>query len=116
LFLLSKRYRRPMTFSRQKMESPLKNMARICRFFSRKDVSAAISAGRVNGCGPLWKRFCSAMQDDFNFPMALSIVFEGIRTIQRSIGADTGGSRTKMHQTAIWDLNFICQEVLGIRY
>jgi cysteinyl-tRNA synthetase len=33
LFLLSRRYRRPMTFSHQKMESALKSMRRIYRFF-----------------------------------------------------------------------------------
>ena len=118
LFLLSKRYRRPMTFSHRKMESALKNVARIYRFFLRRDVSAAMTAGRIKCCGTLWRRFCSAMDDDFNFPMALAIIFEGIRRIQRATGADADGlcaQQLKNHQMAICDLNFICREILGFR-
>jgi cysteinyl-tRNA synthetase len=116
LFLLSKRYRRPMIFSHQKMESAVKSMDRIYRFFSRKDVPAAMSAGRVEGCGTLWRRFCTAMDDDFNFPMALAIVFEGIRFAQREIGVEIkggGAQKLKILQTAICDLNVICRDILG---
>ncbi len=116
LFLLSRRYRRPLTFSHQKMESVLKNMARIDRFFSRTDVQAAMPAGNVNACGALWKRFCSAMDDDLNFPMALAIVFEGIRSIQRATGFDAkgpGAQLLKHHQAAVGDLNLICREIFG---
>ncbi len=118
LFLLSRRYRRPMTFSHQKMESAQKNLARIYRFFSRRDMSDAASDGRVRGCGTLWRRFCSAMDDDFNFPMALAIVFEGIRSIQRATGFDAKGPcarHLKHHQAAIGDLNLICREIFGFR-
>ncbi len=118
LWLLSKRYRRPMTFSHQKMESALKNMARINRFFSRKDVSASMPARRVTGCGTLWTRFCSAMDDDFNFPLALAIVFESIRSIQRAIGADTRrqcARKSKKQRVAIRNLNLICREIFGFR-
>lgn len=118
LFLLSKRYRRPMTFSHQKMESNLKNMARIYRFFSQRNVSAAMSTGRIKGSGTLWRRFCSAMDDDFNFPMALAIVFEGIRSIQRAIGAGGKGpfaQHLKNHQVAIGDLDRICRQIFGFR-
>lgn len=116
LFLLSKRYRRPMTFSHQKMESVLKRMTRMDRFFSRKDVQAAMPSGKINGCGSLWRRFCSAMDDDVNFPMALAVVFEGIRTIQRATGSDAKGpcaQHLKHHQVAIGDLNLICREIFG---
>jgi cysteinyl-tRNA synthetase len=118
LFLLSRRYRRPMAFSHQKMESVLKSMARLYRFFSRRDVSAAMPAGRVNGCGTLWRRFCSAMDDDFNFPLALAVVFEGIRGIQRATGFDAQrpcAQHLKNQQVAISDLNLICREIFGFR-
>jgi cysteinyl-tRNA synthetase len=118
LFLLSRRYRRPMTFSHQKMESVLKNMARLYRFFSRRDVSSALPAGRIKGCGTLWRRFCSAMDDDFNFPLALAIVFEGIRGIQRATGFDAKrpcAQHVKKHQVAICDLDLICREIFGFR-
>lgn len=116
LFLLSKRYRRPIAFSHQKMESTLKNMARIHRFFSRNNVPVEMAAERPKGCGMLWKRFCSAMDDDFNFPMALAIVFENIRSIQRAICADGNGrcgQQMKNYRTAICDLNLICRDILG---
>lgn len=118
LFLLSRRYRRPMTFSHQKMESVLKRMARIDRFFSQRDAPAAMPEGRANGCGTLWRRFCSAMDDDFNFPMALAIVFEGIRSIQRAAGFDAKGPcarHLKEHEVAIGDLDLICREIFGFR-
>jgi cysteinyl-tRNA synthetase len=118
LFLLSKRYRRPMTFSHRKMEGALKSMARINRFFSRREVSTAISAARIKSRSTLWTRFCSAMDDDFNFPMALAIIFESIRTIQRAMGADANelcAQQLKDHQMTICDLEFICREILGFR-
>jgi cysteinyl-tRNA synthetase len=116
LFLLSSRYGRPMTFSHQKMESALKSMARMYRFFSRKDVSSVMPAEGAKGYGTLWRRFCSAMDDNFNFPMALAIVFKGIRSIQRAIGFDTKrpcAQNLKNHQVAIGDLNLICREIFG---
>ncbi len=118
LFLLSRRYRRPMTFSHQKMESVLKRMARMDRFFLRRDVQAATPSGKIKGRGALWRRFCGAMDDDVNFPMALAVVFEGIRSIQRATGFDakgTGARHLKHHQAAIGDLNRICREIFGFR-
>lgn len=116
LFLLSKRYRHPIAFSQPKMESALKNVARIYRFFSRWDMPPAAPDGGATSFGTLWSRFCGAMDDDFNFPMALSLVFEGIRAIQRTMGAHAGaqGAQPSQHQqAAILDLYYICHEVLG---
>jgi hypothetical protein len=50
--------------------------------------------------------------------MALSIVFENIRSIQRAIGTDANGlsaQQLQNHQMTICDLNFICREILGFR-
>lgn len=116
LFLISKRYRHPLAFSHQRFQSTFKNLVRMYRFFSRLDVKGVWPAGREENCGPLWTRFCNAMDDDFNFPLALSIVFEGIRSIQRYAG---GGVRAqssplwKQHQSTVLDLYVICQEILG---
>jgi len=117
LFLLSKRYRHPTPFSHLKMEAVLKNLLRIHRFLLRADVSAAGSAERIKPGGVYWMRFCAAMDDDANFPLALAVVFEGIRTIQRAMAADITRPHapiSKNHQTAIHDLRFICREVLGM--
>jgi cysteinyl-tRNA synthetase len=116
LFLISKRYRHPLAFDHQRMQSIVKNMTRIHAFFSRFGGQGFESSGRGKDHGTLWKRFCKAMDDDFNFPMALSIVFEGIRTVQRNLGAGMvaqGGQVPKHQQTAIFDLCAICRNVLG---
>lgn len=116
LFLLSKRYRHPLAYTHQKMQSILKNLNRLNRFFSRWDVQAATHAASAKGCSPLWKEFCNAMNDDFNFPMALSVVFGGIRSIQRRMGTGNGAHGTKLSkhsEAAILDIYVICQEVFG---
>lgn len=117
LFLLSKRYRHPMAFSHQKMESAMKNMQRLHRFFRQWNVWSAAFEERATGPGTLWTRFCRAMDDDFNFPMALSIVFEGIRDINREMGLNSdvrSARKSQKHMTAIFDLYVMCKEIFGL--
>jgi hypothetical protein len=51
--------------------------------------------------------------------MALAIVFEGIRGIQRATGFDAKrpcAQHVKKHQVAICDLDLICREIFGFRF
>ncbi|MFZ1986399.1 MAG: cysteine--tRNA ligase, partial [Desulfatitalea sp.] len=86
LFLLSKRYGRPIEFSHHSIHTAGKSLARLHRFFSRFSEPATTPTKTGMHQGSLWARFCSAMDDDFNFPMALSVVFEGVRRINRQLG------------------------------
>ena len=118
LFLLSKRYRHPIEFSHHGMSSASKRLTRIFRFFSRFGMSAAAPTNMGKTHGALWSRFCRAMDDDFNLPMALSVVFEGIRSINRTMGAASRVQPNKPPddlRTAIADLFFMCQKILGLK-
>lgn len=113
LVLLSKRYRHPMDFSHRRMQSGLAAMTRIHGFFARLDPQMRNRERRPYGRSDRWSRFCDAMADDFNFPMALSIVFEAIRAIQRSIRLRPGAPRDNAQRSAVSELYTMCHEILG---
>ncbi|MFZ1985298.1 MAG: DALR domain-containing protein, partial [Desulfatitalea sp.] len=119
LFLLSKRYGHPMEFLHHSIHTAGKSLARLHRFFSC--FSEPATAPTITGMhqGSLWARFCSAMDDDFNFPMALSVVFEGVRRINRQLGIDSNPSSVEdsgVLKTTISDLAFMCREILGFNF
>jgi cysteinyl-tRNA synthetase len=116
LFLLSKQYRRPIEFSHSAMKNAFSSWKRLQRFFSS---NAQLAFGGTIGeprRGLLWERFCSAMNKDFNFPMALSVVFEGIRAANRNtkdpLNLLTGKSSFGL-RCHLSDIFFICRDVLG---
>lgn len=113
LVLLSKRYRHPMDFSHRRMQAGLAAMARMHGFFSRLDPEMRARERRPYGRSDRWSRFCDAMADDFNFPMALSIVFETIRAIQRSMKFRSGAPRGNAQRSAVSELYTMCHEILG---
>jgi cysteinyl-tRNA synthetase len=117
LWLLSKRYRHPMEYSPQALRAAARSMARLARFFAPFDAPACAPERTGKRPGSLWFRFCSAMDDDFNFPMALSVIFEGIRSINRKLGLDAnrGPLGDAGDLTAgISELSFMCREILGL--
>jgi cysteinyl-tRNA synthetase len=110
LFLLSKRYRHPLAFSSSSMEVARKQLARLQAFFSRWSPPPTARTGVVQGRSPLWKCFCTALDDDLNFPQALSLIFSEIRRINR-----LGDCAASPPMGAVRDLHFICARVLGLR-
>ena len=117
LFLLSKQYRHPIEFSQPAMQEASARWERLSRFFSRYTARSAGSGRAGLRRSALWTRFCSAMDKDFNFPMALSVIFEGIRNINRtatdSLKSLNNGFALSF-QVQVSDISFICQEILGI--
>jgi len=119
LLMLSKRYRHPLEFSSESMRMAIKGFTRLDRFFSRwvAPDTAPIENGKLPGS--LWSQFCSAMDDDFNFPMALSVVFHGIRHINRQI-SNTSDARTLDNSTGLKlvaaELSFMCRQILGLKF
>lgn len=59
------------------------------------------------------------MDTDFNFPMALAVIFEGIRRVNRIAGpASHAPAAALPHEldTVTADLAFMCREILGIKF
>jgi cysteinyl-tRNA synthetase len=116
LVLLSKRYRHPLDFSHRRMQAGSAAMARMHGFFLRLNPEIWTGGDRQCGSSDRWSRFCSAMADDFNFPKALSIVFEGIRAIQRSMNSRPGTSGRPCNtaeRSAVSELYTMCHDILG---
>lgn len=119
LLLLSKRYRHPLEFSEKAMRSAARSFARLARFFSRWDAAAVAARPVGRRPGSLWSRFCAAMDEDFNFPMALAVVFEGIRHINRELGkiSPSGASKESADLKApAADLAFMVRDILGFDF
>jgi cysteinyl-tRNA synthetase len=116
-FLLSKQYRHPIEFSHQAMLEASAGLSRLCRFLEQHAQLAAAAKEIGLQKGSLWTRFCRAMDEDFNFPMALSVIFSGIRGIHRMAHNDSAGGSgqsvlERMGQVS--DIDFICRKILGI--
>jgi len=114
LFLLSKRYRHPLEFCPHNANQSVTAAARLERFFT----AAEAPLKSDNPRGDVWGRFCKAMDDDFNFPLALAVLFGAVRRYNRKTGAAPSFSRTGVtkHQHLILsDLGYICQDILGLK-
>lgn len=117
LFLLSKQYRHPIEFSHPALQEASARWTRLNGFFSSNAHPAAESGQTAPRRGVLWNRFCRAMDSDFNFPMALSVVFEGIRHINRTAGNrpnSMGDAPSSGRADLVSDIFFVCRKVLGI--
>jgi cysteinyl-tRNA synthetase len=116
LFLLSKRYRHPLKFSPLHMAVATKNLAHLQRFFACCELSESLPDPRPPGETPLYSRFRDAMDDDFNFPQALALIFAEIRRINRGLVSVTGGSiADRAFCQRVRELKMLCQHVLGLR-
>jgi cysteinyl-tRNA synthetase len=112
LFLLSKRYRHPLDYAPAALHTAVKHAMRLQQAMAGAPPAAAACRSA------LWSRFCTAMDDDFNFPMALAAVFAAVRAINRCSGGIPGAKAregTGAAHTALADLGFVCSEILGLR-
>ncbi|MFH1878825.1 MAG: cysteine--tRNA ligase [Candidatus Omnitrophota bacterium] len=91
---LSSHYRSPMDYSDEKMDSAGRSRERVMIFFDKvdrmtrecpgaggimlEDMSAVEKAQRV--VNELQEKFEAAMDDDFNTPQALAVIFEAVKT------------------------------------
>lgn len=114
LWLLSKRYRHPLAFSPEGLAAAAAWAARIHRCLTPLAVSEP--RGASPAAGPVWKRFRQAMDDDFNFPMALALVMETVRYLNRRRHHSRDGLLEHGPDgPAAADLRRICEAVLGLR-
>ena len=82
LFFLSTHYRSPIDFSDESVEAIKKSLERIDNFIdSMRDVNGEGEiSGRIND---FKDKFEESMNDDFNTPEALSVLFDFIRDVNR---------------------------------
>lgn len=119
LFLLSKRYRHPLEFSHRSLGAAVRSFARLQRFFAIPNLWTTVPSETGKHPGSLWFRFCNAMDDDFNFPQALSVVFEGVRHVNRHLGNVSAGQALKNAdslKSVAAELLFMCREIIGLNF
>ena len=73
-FLLSGQYRTALNYSKENLEQARSALARLYTALRGLELSAAADAG--DEYAEYEKRFREAMDDDFNTPLALSVLFE----------------------------------------
>ena len=83
LFYLRAQYRSPLEFSEELLEDAATSMERL-RAFGRRSASAE----HVEADEGLLARFSMAMDDDFNTPEALAVLFDAVRLGNTALDAD----------------------------
>jgi cysteinyl-tRNA synthetase len=120
-FILSSHYRGPVDFSRDALQAAqrgvgrLHNTVRKLRYAMRDAATAAGTAvlAQVGGLDDYREDFQAAMDDDFNTPQALAILFEFVKEVNRHLDEN---SRLAMGTLAAMDRIFrdLGGRVLGI--
>jgi cysteinyl-tRNA synthetase len=86
LFLLSNHYRSPIDFTHKAMEEASIGLDRIYALLERVDGKKSFSPeAEVDGSADFWKRFCEAMDDDFNTARGIGILFDAVHHINRKL-------------------------------
>jgi cysteinyl-tRNA synthetase len=80
-FFLSSQYRSPMDFSREALREAGKAVERIYETLERADRAAAAPAPAADPA--LLDDFRREMDDDFNTPRALALIFDEVRSLNR---------------------------------
>jgi cysteinyl-tRNA synthetase len=84
--LISSHYRSPLNFSVQGLEEAGRGIERIYETLERLSPVAGAGDGRPDEA--LLGEFCAAMDDDFNTPRAMAVIFEEVRNLNRSADED----------------------------
>ena len=90
-FFLGSHYRNPMDFSKDGLEDASKAADRIFDTIERLDKSVKAGA-QASPDGVLMEAFRQEMDDDFNTPRALALIFDEVRTLNKRLDEKrTGG-------------------------
>jgi cysteinyl-tRNA synthetase len=97
LFLLSKQYRNPIDFSQDSMEASRTALGRIYALLLRIDKSLAGAKKPVETPEdmPFWKKFCQAMDDDFNTASGIAVIFNAVRHANRLLDENESGTASR---------------------
>ncbi len=107
IFILSLYYRGPLTYSEEALGAAESGAERLARVISRDDPTGG--KGEALDAKPYYNQFIEAMDDDFNTPQALAVLFDLASAINQA--ADSGVS----FQDAKKVLISLAQEVLGLK-
>jgi len=88
IFVLSSHYRSPLTYSETAIEAAKGGAERLVRVISRDDHIEG--KGETLDAEPYRKQFIEAMDDDFNTPRALGVLFDLAREINQAGDASIG--------------------------
>ncbi len=83
LFLLSSQYRSPIDFSEQSMDEASQGLDKIYSLLDRLEKIDRNPS--LTEPGEYWKRFCEAMDDDFNTAKGIGVLFDAIRITNRML-------------------------------
>jgi len=106
IFVLSSHYRSPLTYSEEALGAAEGGAERLQRAISRDEPTGG--KGEALDAKPYEKQFIEAMDDDFNTPQALAVLFDLARMINQA--ADAGGGFAKAKEV----LSGLAQDVLGL--
>jgi cysteinyl-tRNA synthetase len=107
IFVLSSHYRSPLTYSEEALGAAESGVERLIRVISRDNPAAG--KGKVLDAEPYQKQFTEAMDDDFNTPQAMAVLFDLAREINQA--GDGGIDIDKAQNT----LALLAQEALGLK-
>lgn len=102
IFFLQAHYSSPIDFSDKKMEEATQAYERITTLLSRLgDERAGADPGADDFCAPFKEQFLRFMDDDFNTPRGLSVLFDVVTACNKVLdGADNGGQAQKLASAA----------------
>ena len=87
IFVLSSHYRSPLTYSQEVVEAAESGAERLLRVIARDEPAGS---GEAIDPEPYRKQFIEAMDDDFNTPQALAVLFDLAREINQAADSGTG--------------------------
>ena len=101
VFVLGSHYRNPLTFSNEAIEAAERGLERLTQALSNDAVPVKPGAEKLDA-RTVRQRFMDVMDDDFNTPQALAILFDLARKINRAgeTGADTTEARHALKELA----------------
>jgi len=107
IFVLSSHYHSPLTYSEETIEAAEGGVERLRRVISRDDLTGG--KGETLDIEPYHSQFIEAMDDDFNTPKALAVLFDLARAINQA--GDTGIGAVAAQST----LKSLACDVLGLK-
>jgi len=107
IFILSSHYRSPLTYSEEVVKVAAEGVERLQLVVSRYEPTGG--KGEALDAEPYHKQFIEAMDDDFNAPQALAVLFGLARAINQA--ADAGIGIDKAQSTLV----SLARQVLGLK-
>ena len=107
IFVLSSHYRSPLTYSEEALKAAEGGVERLLRVISRDDPTGGV--GKNLEAEPYRKQFIEAMDDDFNTPRALAVLFDLAREINQA--GDSGLSFLNAQEA----LSRVAKDALGLK-